>query len=103
MKLLVTQVLKQRNGEPIKDGDSQGKIIEATLRMAIINALESTLESDKNEQPIKKYERSKLADRVYENNEVELSVEEIAQIKDRIGKVYNSYIVKLCWDLLETK
>jgi len=103
MKLLVSQVLKQRDGTPMKDGDGKGEIVDANLRTAIINALEASLEIDKNEQPIKKYERSKLADRIYENDEVELSIEEVALIKDRVGKVFGSYVVKVIWDLLEEK
>lgn len=102
MKLNVTQVLKQRDGTPMKDV-IDGNAIDAILRVAIINALEFSLEQDKNEQPIKKYERSKLADRVYENDEVELSIEDVALIKDRVGKVFGSYVVKVVWDLLEEK
>lgn len=102
MKLLVTQVLKQRDGTSMKD-NVDGKAIDAILRVALINALEAPLETDRNEQPIEKYKRSKLADRVYENDEVELSIEDIALIKDRVGKVFGSYVVKVVWDLLEEK
>ena len=103
MKVLVNQVLKQRNGEPLKDNDGKGNVVDAVFRIAIINALESTLEQDRNEQPIKKYERGKLADKVYDNDEVELTVDESALIKDRIGRVFGPYVVKCCWDLLEQK
>lgn len=102
MKLNVTQVLKQRSGEPIIDNDN-GVAVDATLRRGIINALEVALETDRNEQPIKRYERGKLADKVYDNDEVELSAEEITLIKERVGKVFNAYIVKVIWDLLEDK
>lgn len=102
MKINVTQVLKQRNGESVKDVDVKGNAIDATLRPVLINVLEAPTEEDRKEQPIKKYERGKLADRIYDNVEVELSAEEVSLLKNRAGKLLpNAYIVKVIWDLLE--
>ncbi|MFA5158162.1 MAG: hypothetical protein WC451_03200 [Patescibacteria group bacterium] len=103
MKVRVNQTLLQRDGKPIIDNAGREDAQEASLRIAIINSLESILDTDRNEQPIKKYERSKLADKVYAFDEVEFTVEEIAMIKERIGKLFGPYVVKLCWDMLENK
>lgn len=103
MKLDVTQEIKQRNGDPMIDNDGTGKTVNANVRNALINALEASLKADQSDAPKKKYERSKLADKIYDNDTVELTSEEVTLIKERVGKVFGAYVVKYLWDLLEEK
>lgn len=74
---------------------------ELSLSDVSVGALESMLESDRNEDAKKRFERDLLARKVYKKKEVTLSAEEITQIKDRIGKAYGPSIVGAAWPLLD--
>lgn len=107
-----TQVLNNLYGKPLpgfdcisdkdKPAPEPGKNCGAlTLGDASINALESSLEQDRNEAPIKKFERDQLARLIHDNKAAVLNSEQIALIKDRIGKAFTAAVVGASWPMLD--
>jgi hypothetical protein len=85
MKLDVTQNVTTLGGTPIKDQDENGNAVDATFGMAIVNALLSPVQNEKGIEKVHKYE---LARKVYESDTVELTVEDVALIKQRVLDVF---------------
>jgi len=103
MKVDVNVVLKTLDGKGLKDNDGNDNVVDATLKMAIINALLSPVQKESGVDKVNKYE---LAKRVYSTTVdelVELSAEDITLIKNRIGEVYPPLIVGQIYNLLEQK
>ena len=107
-----TQKLYGATGKPLTQGGDDCKagqvpgrdcsVSEMTLEDATIQALELPVESDRGEDARKKFERDELARRIYADpKHVALSVDEIAAIKDRIGKVWNAPQIGAAWRLLD--
>jgi len=88
------------DGQTMKDNDGEGKAIDATLKMAIVNGLLSPVQNEKGVEKVKKYE---LARKVYSSDEVDLTAEEITLIKERVGETFAPVIVGQCWEALEGK
>lgn len=101
MKINVNQTLKTIIGEVLKDNDGQGNAIDATLKMAIVNALLAPLPQGKQESGTDKVKKWKLATKVYETDEVDFDENDIKLIKDRVGEVYPPLIVGQVFDLLK--
>jgi len=81
-----TVVLKNLAGGPMKDNDGQGNAVDATLKMAIANALLApSKKEDSGVDKIKKYE---LAKKVHSSDEVDLDENEIKLIKDSAEKAF---------------
>lgn len=98
MVIDVTQTLKTLNGQTMKDVDENQNAIDATLKLAIVNALlASTKKEESGIEKVKKYE---LAKKVYSQDSVELSAEDITLIKSRIGEVFQTAIVGQCFEML---
>ena len=86
MKIDVNQTLKAVNGDVLKDNDGKGNVVDATLKIAIVNALLSPVEKEIGTEKVKKL---KLAIRVYEaTDEIDLTAEEIVLIKERVNSSY---------------
>lgn len=87
MLVKVNVVLKNLAGEPLKDADSNGEVVDATLKMAIANSLLTPVRNkeDSGVEKIKKYE---LARKVYANDEVDLDENDIKLIKDCVNAVF---------------
>lgn len=100
MKLDVAQVLVGLDNKALQD--DTGK--DATLGGVCINAL---LTPAQDEQPIagtEKMTRFALANRINDSDgSLDLAVEDVALIKERIGILYPPLIVGLAWSLLEGK
>ncbi len=117
MKINFNIILKEFDGTPIPKEITFGKcqrcgFIEGvgqplgimTLKGATLQALMTILEDDRNISGEDKVKRSMLANRIYSNPEnIDLTVEEISDIKKLIGKVFGPIIVGQCWELLEGK
>ena len=100
MKINVNQVLKALDGQTMKD-NVNGEAIDATVKMAIVNAVLSPVDK---ETGVKKLEKYQLAQKVYNaDGEVELSAEEITSIKKQVGEVFPPIIVGQVFNLLEGK
>lgn len=86
MKVNVDVVLKNLNGESLKDSDGKGNVIDATLKLAIVNALLAP--SQKQESGIDKIKKFDLAKRVFNGSEVDLNEQDLILIKDCVNTVY---------------
>lgn len=74
-----------------------------TLRRAAISALDMPFSDERDLAPIKKYERGDLAHRIFRNDELDLSAEELTLLKKLTGKLYVSTIVWEIHNMLESK
>lgn len=91
-------------GTDCKAGQVPGKDcsqVPMTLGDAAVTALESPLTDDGTDGK-KKFERDALARKVYNNAAAELSPEDVALIKERIGKFWNAPQVGAAWPLLDS-
>jgi hypothetical protein len=98
MKVEVNQPLKDLEGKVINK-DTEKKI-EFQLKDACVNALMAEIEGEKIDGN-EKVSRYLLATKIQKANELDLKSEEIAKIKDLIGKVYGVLVVGQCFEMLE--
>jgi len=98
MLVSVNIPLKTLDGQVMKDVDAQGKAIDATLKMAIVNAVLSPVQKELGIDKVKKYE---LAKKVYASDEVDLNEDEIKLIKDRVGETFAPIIVGQVYEVLK--
>jgi hypothetical protein len=102
-----TQALTGINGDELKQcakNDEAGKCLELvsmTLGDVALYALIVPSEDEKNLDPKKKFERDRLARRIYKNAHAMLSPEDVALIKERIGKTASVVQVGAAWPLLD--
>ena len=109
MKIDFSGQFKKLDGTPmtVQETDGNTGITNDTgkpfdLKHAATQALLGQLQGEKPDG-MKSYKRYKLAEKINESEsaEVDLSVEEIADIKKRIGEMYNPIIVGQAWDILD--
>lgn len=94
MLVNVNKVLTQYDGKSIMDGDK-----EATVREAIINAV---LVPEQGDNGVAKMKKDELARKVYNaKDEVELTLDEVVLVKERVGEAFAPIIVGQVWRLLE--
>jgi hypothetical protein len=87
------------NGEPMTDG-ADGT--EVTLRLVCVNALLADMESDRGATGVQKMGRWTLATRIFNaNGPLDMTVEEVTEIKDRVGKAFATGIVGPAFALLD--
>lgn len=86
MKINVDQVLKAIDGSVMKDVDAKGAAIDATLKLALVNAVLAPAEAEK----MKRYE---LYKRIKQGGDVELTSEEITLCKEAVDKTYPTPLV----------
>ena len=98
MLVKVDVPLKTMDGQTMKDNDGQGNAIDATVKMAIVNAILSPVERESGIEKVKKYE---LAKKIYASDEVDLNEDEIKTIKDRVGESFSSLVVGQIFELLK--
>lgn len=119
MKIDFTQQLTNLAGKPLQIVEEMppcpscgfksviiDKDNKMTLKFAAIESLHSSF-SDREEQNITGVDRERrglLARRIYANpEEIDLTTEEISEIKKVIGKKYNPMIVAQAWKMLENR
>ena len=80
-----------------------GILVDCTLLDVCVEALLCLFESERNEAGKSKYKRWKLAENLMKSVSgiVELTVEELAQIKERVGKRYGPAIIGPAYAMLE--
>ena len=98
MLVNVNQTLKTMDGQVMKDNDGQGSAIDATVRLAMVNAVLSPVEKESGIEKVKKYE---LAKKIYAADEVDLNEDEIKLIKDRVGEGFAPIVVGQIFELLK--
>lgn len=94
MKINLNAVLYSVNNEPLSDGENN-----LILRHVIQNALLGTLRGDENMEGKQKVELWDLAKRAGEE-EADYTVEEVAIIRQRIGRAYGPVVVGPAFALL---
>jgi hypothetical protein len=111
MKVKLDHILADLEGNPLienvktKEKDEEGKPvvkqIEVTLGKICANAL--MMQPKTPDTPEQKCEKGRLAMRIWGLKETELSIEELALLKEHIGIAYGPLVVVQAWDLLEGK
>jgi len=101
MRVDVNQTLKALNGEVLKDNDGKGNVVDATLKTAIVNGLLAPVQQGKNESGLDKVKKYELATRVYKNDEVELTAEDIVLIKKCVGENFAPIVVGQVYEMLD--
>ena len=100
MVIKVDTLLKNMDGQVMKDM-VDGEAVDATLRVAMVNAVLSPVERESGTDKVKKYE---LAKKIHNaTDDVELTAEDISLIKGRVGEVFPALIVGQVFDILEGK
>ena len=97
MKVNMDQVLKDFDGDPIKDDKDR----PWTLGRICVSALSTPLESDKNLSPEKAVTRWVLATALHSGGEKELTPEEAAEIRERLPKCYAILLSGQACDMLK--
>jgi hypothetical protein len=96
-----TIVINGLDGKPIMIPDGKGKQEALTLNTACVNALETSLEEDRQMPGEAKFKLDELAHKIYNKNGVSLTAEEVVLIKQRVGKLYNPLVVGAVWRILD--
>ena len=113
MKIDVTQSVLDLFGQPIEVSKRKqpgmrqcptcGQTVivmeDLTLRKAMIQALTSFEQEDKNGP--EKFERYQIASKIAKSDEPDLTSEERAKIKRLIGRIYGPVVVGPCYDMIE--
>lgn len=98
MKIDFSQILKTLDGKPIEGQDKKN----LTLRDAVINALLSARDDEKNLAGKDKAMRYHLSARIYGAKEpILLKSEECTLIKELVGKTYLPLIVGQAWAMID--
>lgn len=102
MKIDMSQQLRGLDGKPvsIKDG---GENVPMKLSNVCVNALLTPLEEDKKQSGEDKFKNYQLSQKIYEKGEVELEAQDIAKVKERVGKCFGPLVSGQAWDMLEGK
>ena len=83
MKIDFTQSLKTLGGETMKDIDEKGNAIDATIKLAIVNALLApSKDPESGVNKIKKYELAKMVFKA--DGEVDITADDIVMIKKAV-------------------
>lgn len=97
-----TQVLKSLTDDDLTNVGPDGNTkVPLTLGGAAAIALEQMTDDDRNIDPKVKFDRDQLARKVYKNAHAVLSPDDIATIKQRIGKVYGPSVIGAAWPILD--
>lgn len=96
MTINLTQVLHDYKNEEIKeevrkvvDGNLDVRMIPLTLKSAILTALNSFLPGEIIPPDVKVH-LNVLSIKIWENDEIEFSLDDIILIKERVGIIWNS-------------
>lgn len=95
-----TTVLKGMDGKPLLASAAKDAP-PLTLGEVCVNALETIMDSDRQMSGAEKFKLDDLARRIFEKSDVVLSAEDIATLKERVGKVYGPLVVGNAWRLLD--
>jgi len=96
MKINFDSPIRDAAGRQITDGD-----IAATLAMIAAGSLFAALPTDHSIEPARKAEMGALGIKLFEGGEHDLKAEQIAMLKDRIGRAYAPLVVARAFQLLD--
>lgn len=111
MKIDVTRQLTELDGTPMVTGKQicqmcgqpVSKPMPMTVRLAATRALSITLKGEENLPGDKKVDQFHLALKITDEDVPDLTVENIALIKERIGKMYSQVVVGRAWEILDPR
>jgi hypothetical protein len=95
-----TQPLKGIDGKPLKASTDKDSL-NLTLGDVAAGALESPIGDTPQTSGLEKFKRDELARRIYGKKDVALTLDEITQIRDRIGLADPPYLIGAAWPLLD--
>lgn len=98
MKVDLDAKITDLEGRPTKDGEK-----DMTLSSVICSAMLVTVPGDQELSSDEKVRMFKLAQSAIKAGQQELSVEDVAFLKKRIGKLFGPLVVGRAFDLLEQK
>ena len=96
MKIDFSAVIKDLAGEAVKDGDK-----DATLGRVACAALLASYADEQNLPAEDKVKRFRLAEIAAKGGEREVKVEDVALIKQLIGKAFAPLVVARAYDIIE--
>ena len=96
MKIDFSAVIKDLAGEAVKDGDK-----DATLGRVACTALLASYADEQNLAAEDKVKRFRLAEIAAKGGEREVKVEDVALIKQLIGKAFAPLVVGRAYDIIE--
>ena len=97
MKIQWTTVLKDMDGKELTAEGSK----PLTLARVAINALSQLTQEDQNLGGEAKFKLGLLANKIHTEPEADFEAEEIAKVKERIGKLYAPFAVFQAYNLLK--
>jgi hypothetical protein len=100
MLINFTHEIKQLDGKSIPGLGGKEK---TTLKDVAVDALLAQFQDEQNLSGEEKCKRYVLATRIYGNDEIELTVEEVALIKKLIGRGFSPLVVGQAYSMLEGK
>ncbi len=121
MQIDVTEVLKDMRGDEIRllEDYENTKFVNSqdtpneppfhkrktpvSIRKCCVDSLLATTDKDGNLNGEEKIKRFRLAERIQENDSVELNAEEITLLKQRISTIYGIVVVGKAYELLDPK
>lgn len=98
----MSQQLKTIKGTPLKEQGEDGELTPITLGAMACSSLLTHFKDETNLSGDEKAKRYKLCMRIVDQNEVDLSIEEIALVKKLIGKHPSALCVGQAFDMLES-
>ena len=98
--MIVTTVLKNINGEDLIESDEKGEVKTVTLRTVFVNALMIPEQADTG---VKKVEKYGLAIDIQKNDEVNITAEQAALLKEVVGKPYGPVVVGPVFAILDSE
>lgn len=97
-----SQPIVDENGKPVPIDPKQESLGVVTLKFAAIHALTGLYDDEKGLQPEKKFERGMLAQKISESDKpIQLTAEQVAMIKQLIGKAYGPWVIAKAWPMLD--
>lgn len=103
MKVDFSQTMKDLDGKIITQGPGLAESQPVTLRLLAVNALLAVFEEEKLLSGEEKVNRYNLAFLIHNATDepVEITVENVAKIKQLISKMYAPLLVGQAWKMLE--
>jgi len=72
------------------------------LKDVVVDCVLGDDEADKHASGKQRYERARLATKIYDEPDSDFTVEDIALLKEHVGRKAPALYVKQCWDAMET-
>jgi len=101
MKIDVTPVLLGFNGKPIQADNEDGEPVRWTVRKVCCDALLAVRRGDDKLTGEDKAHRFALARRIFEDDSVDFTPEDLALVRKLIGAGFGPAIVGPAWALLD--